>query len=745
MTQYVQVAVPVPLHRLFTYLVPDGMLVRAGLRVKVPFGPRKLVGMAIGAPSDAPPPDMDVAKVKAVVDVLDTEPVLPNDVLALSKWLARYYHAPPGEAYLRPLPAKLGGGRGRGVAEHRFKTQEVVHYVRSAGASERIGPKMDAALSWLSEIKYATMADIRDATGTARDAVLRLQGKGMVRIETERVFRDPFRNLQVVPDTPPQMTDEQRHAFSSIEATLGTYTAHLLVGVTGSGKTEVYLRLIERVLARHEGALVLVPEIALTPQLVSRFRARLGDSVAIQHSGLDSDARHEQWLRIASGELRVVIGARSALFAPIGTLGLIVVDEEHENTYKQDVSPRYHARDLALVRGHAAGCPVVLGTATPSLESWHNAKEGKYRLLRLRERVNRRTMPDVDIIDLRSAATVEGAHLLSAPLIDAMSETLERKEQVILFLNRRGYAPFVSCQACGNVLSCESCSVSYTWHQARARLVCHYCDHVEPAARRCPACFSEDLKEVGAGTEAIESQLASIFKHATIRRMDRDTTRGHALNQLLDDFRSGAIDVLIGTQMVAKGHDFPNVTLVGVLLAEQGLGIPDFRATERTFQLITQIAGRAGRAGKTGRVLVQSSMPEHYALGFARHHDSEGFLEAENERRRERRFPPHSHLVLLRIDGPSDPDVMGVASMIAEWCRESCARIATTESVLTLVGPAPAPIERIRERYRIQILLTAARRGDGQQVIRELYQRLDQAKIAAHTNVSVDVDPLNFL
>jgi len=701
--------------------------------------------MVCGLPSETPDGDVPVKKLKRILRVLDTEPVLPSDVLSLSRWLANYYHAPPGEAFLRPLPPKLGGGRGKSVKAHKFKTQEVVHFVRLPSASERIGPKMDAALTWLSEAKNATMSDVRDATSSGRDAVLRLGQKGMVRIEKERVYRDPFRHLEVVPDVAPQLTKEQAHAFEAISETLGSYMGHLLVGVTGSGKTEVYLRLIDRVLERGQGALVLVPEIALTPQLVSRFRARLGDSIAIQHSGLDADARHEQWLRIASGELRVVIGARSALFAPIYDLGLIVVDEEHENTYKQDVSPRYHARDMALVRGHAADCPVVLGTATPSLESWSNAQAGKYALQRLTERVNQRPMPKVEIVDLRDAATVEGARLLSAPLVDAIAETLERKEQVILFLNRRGYAPFVSCQSCGEVLSCESCSVSFTWHQARARLVCHYCDRVEPAPKRCPACFSEELKEVGAGTEAIEAQLGTIFKGSTIKRMDRDTTRGQALNRLLDDFRSGAIDVLIGTQMVAKGHDFPNVTLVGVLLAEQGLGIPDFRATERTFQLITQIAGRAGRAGKLGRVLVQTSMPEHYALCFAKEHDSDGFLETEIERREERHFPPFSHLVLIRIDGPKERETFEVSSKIADWCRESCARIATEESGLTLVGPAPAPIERIRERYRMQILLTASRRGDGQRVIRELFVRLDEAKFPAHVHVAIDVDPLNFL
>jgi primosomal protein N' (replication factor Y) (superfamily II helicase) len=744
-SRFVQIAVPVPLHRIFSYRLADGQVVQPGVRVEIPFGPRKLVGMVLSEATDEPVGDVPVKKLKSVLHVLDETPVLPPDVLSLSRWLADYYHAPPGEAFLRPLPPKLGGGRGKSLKEHRFKSEEVVHFVRSAESSERVGPKMDAALTWLSESKEATMSDVRDATRTGRDAVLRLAKKGFVRIEKRRVHRDPFRHLHVERDTAPALTDEQSVALETMGQTLGTYVGHLLVGVTGSGKTEVYLGLITQVLERQEGALVLVPEIALTPQLVSRFRARLGDSIAIQHSGLDADARHEQWLRIASGELRVVIGARSALFAPIERLGLIVVDEEHENTYKQDVSPRYHARDMALVRGHAAGCPVVLGTATPSVESWANAQRGKLQVSRLRERVKQRPMPGVEIVDLRETAVVEGSRLLSAPLVDAIAETLERKEQVILFLNRRGYAPFISCQACGEVLRCESCSVSYTWHQGRGRMVCHYCDRVEPPPKRCPSCFSEDLKEVGAGTEAIEDQLSGVFKTATIKRMDRDTTRGQALNKLLDAFRGGQIDVLIGTQMVAKGHDFPNVTLVGVLLAEQGLGIPDFRATERTFQLITQIAGRAGRAGKPGRVLVQTSMPEHYALGFAQKHDSEGFLVEEIARREERNFPPFSHLVLFRIDGPKEGQAFEVASKVAEWAKDSCQRIASATSSLTVVGPAPAPIERIRERHRFQVLLTATRRSEGQQVVRNLFVVLDAEKLPAHVQVSVDVDPLNFL
>ena len=745
MSRYVQVAVPVPLHRLFTYRLPPATEPRPGVRVEVPFGRQRLVGMVVGPVTDEPAGDVPVDKLKEIHQVLDTEPVLPPDVMILSRWMVDYYHASPGEAYLKPLPPKLGGGRGRGVKEHSFKSEEWVLFLRDASASERLGSKMDAALTWLSGPKEAAMRDVRDATGAGRDAVLRLAEKGLVSIERRRVYRDPFKHLEIIPDTAPVLTDEQEVATASIAECLGSFKGILLAGVTGSGKTEVYLRLIAKVLERGEGALVLVPEIALTPQLVSRFRARLGDAIAIQHSGLDADARHEQWLRIASGELRVVIGARSALFAPISDLGLIVVDEEHENSYKQDVAPRYHARDMALIRGHCASCPVVLGSATPSLESYANALRGKYDLLRLTHRVHRRPLPSVEFVDLRDAPTVEDAKLLSSALVDAIAETLERKEQVILFLNRRGYAPFISCQSCGEVLSCQSCTVSFTWHRRRNRLVCHYCDHVEPHPKRCPSCLSEDLVEVGSGTESIEAQLRTIFRHARVARMDRDTTRGHALNKLLSDFRAHEIDVLVGTQMVAKGHDFPNVTLVGVLLAEQGLGIPDFRATERTFQLITQIAGRAGRAEKPGRVMVQTFMPEHYALGFAKNHDSDGFLAHELARRKERDFPPFSHFALLRIDGPKEAEAYEVAEEVAGWCAESCQRLASAQSPLSLMGPSSAPIEKIKDRFRFQVLLSAKRRSESQQVLRDLLAHLDQAKFPARIHVSIDVDPLNFL
>jgi len=742
---YLQVAVPVPVDGLFTYRLPEGASAGPGCRVQVSFGPRRLVGLVVSGPTATPPPELGERKAKAVLRVLDAEPVVGPLALALAGWISDYYMAPPGECYALLLPPRLAGTAPDEIGEPKTRYEERVRLlpVPNAAAADRLGARMEAALDWLDKASPEPTVDaLRAATGVGRDVLRRLEGRGLVAVDRRAVHRDPFESLAAPPDEAPPLTPAQSRAVERLSDALGGFRGFLLHGVTGSGKTEVYLAVIRATLARGKGALVLVPEIALTPQLVARFRSRLGDRIAVQHSGLDPEARHEQWRRVAAGELPVVIGARSALFAPVRDLGLIVVDEEHEASFKQDTSPRYHARDLALVRGRLEGAPVVLGSATPSAESWANVERGKLERLTLAERVMNRPMPGVEVIDLRTAPFADPERLFSEALLTAIRETVEAREQVILFLNRRGFASFLLCQACGTKLDCTSCSVTYTWHRHRNRLVCHLCDESRPRPPACPSCGKDQLVEIGFGTEQVEARLTELLPGARLARMDRDTTRGRALERLLTRFRRGDVDVLIGTQMVAKGHDFPNVTLVGVLLAELGLGFPDFRASERTFQLMTQIAGRAGRADKPGRVLVQTYLPDQYAIRHAVEHDTLAFLGDELPMRAARRFPPATYLALFRLSGKDADHVARGAATLARTLGAAAAPFAGRVRVM----PAqPAPIEKVKHRWRFQVLVNADHRGALHHVLSETRPTWSEGKLAPGVMVGLDIDPLTFL
>ena len=743
--RYLQVAVPVPVNTLFTYALPEGLEASPGMRVQVPFGPRRLVGLVIAGPTAEPPPGLADRQARAVLRVLDDAPIAGPSALRLAAWLADYYQAPPGECVPLVLPPRLAGTPADELRAPKARIEERVRLLPAPGpaSAERLGPRMEAALDWLAAQPEAPTVDaLRAATGAGRDLLKRLIGRGLVALDTRTLHRDPFEDIAPAQDAAPPLTHAQSAAVDAVAAALGGYRGFLLHGVTGSGKTEVYLAIIAAALARGQGAIVLVPEIALTPQLVSRFRARLGPRIAVQHSGLAADARHEQWARVAAGELPVVIGARSALFAPMPRLGVIIVDEEHEPSYKQDTSPRYHARDLALVRGHLESTPVVLGSATPSAESWANVARGKLERLVLAERVQARPMPTVGVVDLRVASFADPDRLFSTELLAAVRATAAEGQQSILFLNRRGFASFLLCQACGAKLDCTACSVTYTWHRHQNRLVCHLCDQTRARPATCPTCGRSALAEVGFGTEQVEARLVELLPGLRVARMDRDTTRGRALEQLLDAFRAGAIDVLVGTQMVAKGHDFPNVTLVGVMLAELGLGFPDFRAAERTFQLLTQMAGRAGRADKPGRVLVQSYCPEHYAITHAVRHGSEAFLAEELPLREARGFPPSTHLALFRVSGR---DLERVARA-AEALDQELTRAAAPLAGRVVVMPAqPAPIERVNHRFRFQVLVKARQRQGLHTVLAATRASWGEGGLGPGVQVGLDVDPLTFL
>jgi primosomal protein N' (replication factor Y) len=557
------------------------------------------------------------------------------------------------------------------------------------------------------------LAHLTGQAGFSRSVIRGLEEKGLAVVEDREVERDPFASIPAAADQAHKPTDRQEDVIRTFASAFdaGPAEPFLLHGVTGSGKTLVYIELLNHVLARGRGAIVLVPEISLTPQTVARFRARFGDQVAVLHSALSDGERFDAWRQLHSGRRRIAVGARSALFAPVADLGVIVVDEEHDGSYKQSESPRYQARDMAVVRSAQENALCVLGSATPALESWHNVARGKFRLASLPDRVGGGKLPPVRVIDLREArkkskdeegSRSEAGLVLTAPLVDAMRDRLRRGEQTILLLNRRGYSSFVQCRECGDVEICPACSISLTFHRGKRRLVCHHCRHEQPAPERCPRCGSTDLSFRGLGTEQVERVVAETLPKARLARMDVDTTSGKwSHHEILGRVERGEVDILLGTQMIAKGLDFPGVTLVGVVNADVGIHLPDFRATERTFQLLSQVAGRAGRGELGGDVLIQTALPEHYAIQAALAHDYVAFATRELDERRKPAYPPLVRLVNVVVSSPTPEDAAGNAEAAARWLRAH----VVSGTPVDLIGPAPSPIERLHGRWRWHFLL----------------------------------------
>jgi primosomal protein N' (replication factor Y) len=590
----------------------------------------------------------------------------------------------------------------------------------------------------------------------AATAVRELEEAGVVRVSLREQALEAVEVDRAMEAAPiPHLTAEQQHAVAAVTASLAAppldaaaggsrqpvagNRAFLLHGVTGSGKTEVYLRVIAHALELGKTAIVLVPEISLTPQLAARFRARFGDQVAILHSGLSEQARLGEWSRLHRGEARIAVGARSAVFAPLRDVGVIVVDEEHDGSFKQEEGVRYHARDVALVRAQRAGAVCVLGSATPSLESFHHAERGNYQLLSLTERPTARPMPGVDIVDLRVHMPDDEA-MLSAPLRTAIGETLARGDQSILFLNRRGFSTFVLCRGCGHAFRCENCSVSLTYHRHSDRMSCHYCGYQARVPEACPGCGGKDtIIRKGLGTEKVADAIAAAFPKARVARLDRDVATGARVGAVLSRVARREVDILVGTQMVTKGHDFPGVTLVGVLCADTGLNLPDFRASERTFQLLAQVAGRAGRGDRPGRVIVQTYRPETAAVTAAAAHDYGAFYRAELAERAELRYPPHGRLIAVRIDGGKPREVSDVAQRLAQLADVMSRR--PDMPGVEVMGPVAAPLERLRGRTRWQIWL----RGTDRQALRRVARGMLSAEVPSTVRVGLDVDPLSTL
>jgi primosomal protein N' (replication factor Y) (superfamily II helicase) len=752
----VRVAVPVPVRREFTYRVPEAFAQAAqrGVRVAVPFGRRKLAGVVLG-PGE--PLDADgSARLRDVAAVLDREPAFPAELLEFLVEAARYYMHPVGEVVRAASPAlssrAIAGLKGsflevgetlpgRRVAERRVL---VARRTDTASDDLRLGRRQLAVLEVLEQRGgTATSDDLLPHVREPRSALRTLERRGLVELSEQLAPSDPFFARPAPADTPPVLHPAQEQAVEAIVAALHAERGKgfLLHGVTGSGKTEVYLRVVAEALAQGRGALVLVPEIALTPQLVMRFRARFGDGIAVLHSALGDRERHEAWRGLREGRLHIALGARSALFAPVPRLGVLIVDEEHDPSFKQEEGFRYHGRDMALLRAARAGAVCVLGSATPSIESRHLADAGKLALLTLPDRATVQSLPEVEVVDLKRHRSGPSTHpLLSMPLHRALERCLGAGEQAILFLNRRGFAPSLRCTACGDVGKCPACSVALTEHRRAAALRCHYCDFQRPISERCGACGAEALERVGLGTEQLEATLAELFAPARVARLDRDTATGRNLEVVLDRLRRQEVDILVGTQMVTKGHDLPGVTLVGVVLADQSLAFPDFRAAERTFQLLAQVAGRAGRGERAGRVVLQTYLPDHYAVRCAAKHDYDAFYRAELAERRELGYAPFSRLALVRVDAGDDGKARAAVQELAQLARR---RREVEGGAVQVLGPAPAPIERLRGRWRHRVLLRSPSRPALRAVAAALVERLE-AGFGSVRGV-VDMDPVSML
>jgi primosomal protein N' (replication factor Y) len=691
-----------------------------------------------------PPRDLPRLE-RAILAALPPGRTLKTTTLARSIGSTAFYDglrslAERGLVTVEEIPAR---------AEARILRERVLRGGRALSAEDRatLGRKAPARARLLDRIHEAGTAGVlASALGPASGEALRaLVAKGLVSVEHRETYRQVIRGGDGSDDRlsagPFALTPAQDLAVAAITAET-RFAPFLLRGVTGSGKTEVYLQSAARVLAEGRGVLVLVPEIALTHDLVTRVCARFGGAVAVLHSALSPGERFDEWRRLSRREARIAVGVRSAVFAPVPSLGLVIVDEEHDGSYKQEDGLRYNARDLAIVRARNAGCPAVLGSATPSIESHHNAVTGRYRLLELAERIENRPLPEVDTVDLRTEKP-EGEPAVFAPRLKAaLRENLEKGRQSLLFLNRRGYAHYLQCTLCGFVLGCPNCSVTLTFHLRSRRLRCHHCDYGQRAPDLCPECSGPSLRDFGVGTEQVEEVVRALLPEARLRRMDRDTMSPKgALGKVLTDWAAGRVDVLVGTQMVTKGHDVPGVTFVGVVASDQALNFPDFRAAERTFQMLTQVAGRAGRGDEPGRVLVQTLRPSHYAIRFALKHDFIGFAEEELRYRRALGYPPFTRLANLRLDGLDPGRVEAAARDLATRLRQASLAAGRSRPT-TVLGPAPAPLERLRGRFRWQILVKARDPAALRSVVAPA---VEAAPRQTGVRVAVDVDPYGML
>lgn len=797
--KFAQVIVDVsayPVDRPFDYLIPKEWeeLIDTGCRVKVPFGPRNVLGFVVGISEES---DVPVEKIKAVAQVLDLESILTVEMLELAKWLkhqticyeidalqvmlpgalrAKYekYAMLIGDATqlaseLQPYfekatkvnvaqfekanalkSLKQAVNAGLVLIENEVKQKGQVKQVRKVQIASleqlevvqqqiKRAPKQIALIEWMKPYAGAIlMPDAICEAVNVTSAVLKgVIDKGAAEYIHEEVYRDPY-TKEIVHTDNLTLTDEQHNALTKIKQAMEVQRQEtfLLHGITGSGKTEIYLQAIQRAIAENKEAIVLVPEISLTPQMTERFKSRFGDEVAVMHSGLSVGEKYDEWRKIQQGKVKVVVGARSAIFAPFKNLGIIILDEEHESTYKQEDSPRYHARDVAIWRGKYYNCPVILGSATPALETYARAKKGVYTLLTLNNRAKSQALPTVHIVDMREELQAGNRSMFSQQLMTALLERLERGEQAVLFLNRRGYSSFVLCRDCGTSVQCPNCDISLTYHRYQEKLKCHYCGHEEYIPETCPECQSENIRYFGTGTQKVEEEIFKLFPQARVLRMDVDTTRQKGSHEkMLDAFGRGEADILLGTQMIAKGLDFPNITLVGVLSADTSLHLPDYRAAEKTFQLMTQVSGRAGRHDKPGEVFIQTYTPEHYAIELSKEQHYTPFYEREMHARHTAGYPPYYYLALVQVTHEDVVMAAEYAGRVAEYLRSNLS------FDVSVIGPTTASIARLQNRYRYQCLIKYKIEPKLIPVLLQLIKLYRSEWIKKGIVLTVDLDP----
>ncbi|ECL8006340.1 primosomal protein N' [Listeria innocua] len=793
MINIAKVIVDVPamqVDRPFDYFIPKDLedLIRPGMRVSVPFGNRKIQGFVISLGETEENP-----KLKGIEAVMDLAPVLNEELMELGDWLAEDTLSFRVSAYQAMLPAALRAkyekyflrldeeneelerlfegyetldwkvAESRGILKEigkwvREGSVEVVYQVKNKITSKKVRvvsclkaphqlaeiiedmPKNAKAQSRVLAFFQAfegteiAAAELKKQAETTDATIKKLVDLNILTIQEKIISRDPYENHQFEKSESLQLLPDQALACEKITAATEQET-FLIHGVTGSGKTEIYLQTIEAKLKEGKEAIVLVPEISLTPQMVERFKSRFGSEVAVLHSALSSGEKYDEWRKIERKEARVVVGARSAVFAPFENLGIIIIDEEHEASYKQEDNPRYHARDVAIWRAEKYQCPVVLGSATPSLESFARAKKGVYTLIELPSRVNDRAMPEVRVVDMRVELRKENRTEFSTELLEKIKDRIAKKEQTVLMLNRRGYSSFVMCRDCGYVVECPNCDISLTYHQSSNQMKCHYCGHEERVPKHCPSCEGEHIRYFGTGTQKVEESLTKLIPEARVIRMDVDTTRTKGAHEkLLKSFRNHEADILLGTQMIAKGLDFPDITLVGVLNADTMLHLPDFRASERTFQLLTQVSGRAGRHERTGEVVVQSYNPEHYSIEFAKQHDFIGFYNHEMKLRKMGSYPPFYYLTMINVSDENEMKAIRTIQEMAQFLRGKLGPDAV------ILGPVPSTITRIKNKYRYQCIIKYKIEPNLKKELKTLithYQK-DQQK---GLTITIDVQP----
>lgn len=785
--------------RSFDYLIPAHLIgvIKPGMRVVVPFGPRKIQGFVIGLKEES-----DFSKLRELLEPMDLTPILNEELLALGNWLTETTMCYKISAYQVMLPAALKAKYEKKLrlsdtadkiealpieVQTIFNNQSVVlwedalkhgslsllqkeaangnieivyevkervkkkkiKYISRALAKEQLMEEKEKlspqAIRQKEMIDYFLQADgaveqreLLSLLGSSNTVIKGLIKKGILTEQEMEVYRDPFEERQFPSTIPLPLTFDQENAISPILASIEEkkHEIFLLYGVTGSGKTEVYLQSIQKVLQEGKEAIVLVPEISLTPQMVQRFKGRFGAQVAVLHSGLSAGEKYDEWRKIQRKEVKVAVGARSAIFAPFENLGIIIIDEEHETSYKQEDNPRYHARDVAIERAKKYQCPVILGSATPSLESFARAQKKVYKLLTMPNRMNNQSLPTVEIVDMREELRDGNRSMFSRVLLEKIIDRLEKKEQIVLFLNKRGYSSFVMCRGCGYVVNCPNCDISLTYHRFSEQMKCHYCGYEAQVPKECPDCNSEHIRYFGTGTQKVQEELAKVLPEAKVIRMDVDTTsRKGSHERLLGQFQEGHADILLGTQMIAKGLDFPNITLVGVLSADTMLNLPDFRSSEKTFQLLTQVSGRAGRHELPGEVVIQTYTPEHYSVELAGEQDFDRFYEKEMMIRKIHKYPPFYYISLITV---SHEELMKVISITEKITAYISTRLSNDAFCL---GPVASPIPRIKNRYRYQCLIKYKREPELTMHLKKILDHYQQEIAQDGLQISVDMNP----